>query len=73
MSAWEQQTAAKIATALHRLEAVAGKTKGTPRRVHVAIAALHKTLHDAACEHAGDLGIDVAPLSGGLPKPPEDP
>lgn len=69
MSKWEQDTAAKIAASLQRLEAVAEKTKGTPRRVHVAIAALHKTLHDAAVEHGDALGIDVAPLSA-TPKPP---
>jgi hypothetical protein len=60
-----------IARALHELEAVAAKHK-TPKRVMTHIGRLHRVLHEAACEHADDLGLVVQPLSGGTPKP-EDP
>jgi hypothetical protein len=39
-------------------------------KVERAMARLHRVLHAKAKEHSEALGIDVAPLSGGTPKPP---
>lgn len=58
MAKKQQDSAERIAKAL--------------RRVERAMAALHEVLHREACDHAEQLGIDVAPLSGGTPKPPRD-
>ncbi len=68
MAKWEQGSAEEIADMLHRLHAVANKTKSTPRGVKVAINRLHNVLWAKAKEHSEALGIDVAPLSGGTPK-----
>lgn len=57
MSKWEQDSAQEIANALHKVER--------------AVAKLHRVLHEKAKEHSEVLGIDVAPLSGGTPKPPQ--
>jgi hypothetical protein len=64
---WEQDTAERIAASLHNLETLA-KAHDVCKPVMLAIARHHKTLHDAACEHAETLGIEVGPLSGGTPK-----
>lgn len=64
----KQETAALIAEALHDLEADAA-VKGLPRRAKVKLSRLHRRLHDAALDYEAELGIDVAPLSGGGVKP----
>jgi hypothetical protein len=56
MAKWEQDSAQEIAAALHKAER--------------ALQKLHRVLHEKAKEHSEALGIDVAPLSGGLEKPP---
>ncbi len=68
MGKWEQDAAGRIAASLHNLETLA-KAHDVPKPVMLAIARHHKVLEQAAHEHSDALGIDVQPLSGGLPKP----
>jgi hypothetical protein len=63
---WEQESAQAIADALHAVEAA-------ERDLSKAIKRLHRVMHEKAKEHSEALGIDVAPLSGGLEKPPQEP
>ena len=64
MAKREQDSAQAIADALHEVERCV-------KALDKAVAGLHRTMGQAAKEHAATLGIDVAPLSGGTPKPPQ--
>ena len=59
-----QKSAQAIADALHDMERCA-------KALGKATARLHSVMWEAANEHGDELGIDVQPLSGGLPKPPK--
>jgi hypothetical protein len=66
MGKMEQRSAQRIANALHDVERA-------HKKLGIKMARLHKILLDEASDHAEQLGVDVAPLSGGTPKPPENP
>lgn len=65
----KQDQAEFIAAALHAVEAHIAKPIKKDKKLGVLVSRLHRLLHEAACEHGAELGIDVTPLSGGLPKP----
>jgi len=59
-----QKSAQAIADALHDMERCA-------KALEKATDKLHRVMWRAANDHGDELGIDVQPLSGGLPKPPK--
>ena len=66
MAKMEQDSAQAIADALHDAERA-------HKKLGIKLKRLHDVLHKEVCDHAEQLGIDVAPLSGGLPKPDDVP